>query len=157
LIAFKRGPLFLETSDGDLASAVLALCTALNDLVDQHPKVHAHVWADSVKTTFQQAATNLQQKAQNGELDLHSMLFPAKGSMECEKKDLDSFVQKYVILPSYKCRENYFVVCKNLYIWQCVYALHNSPQYRLFDLTEQHIIGSLLRTSPARCITPTLP
>jgi hypothetical protein len=142
---FQRGPLFRETPDGDLASAVLALRTVLDDLVEQHPKVHAHVWADNIKAAFQQAAAGLQQKAERGELDLHSLLFPARGSMESEKKDLDSFLQRYVILPSDKCRGNYFVVCKNLYIRQCVHALHNSPQYELSNLTEQSIVGSLLQ------------
>lgn len=38
-----------------------------------------------------------------------------------------------------------YIVCKNLYIRQCVHALHRSPQYELSDLTEPAIIGSLLQ------------
>jgi hypothetical protein len=141
---FQRGPPFRETPNGDLADAVLALNTALNDLQDRHPAQGTTQWIAKVKQAFQKAPNEISNEAQKGSIDLQRLLFPAEGRIASRKAELDAFLEKYVILPSDKCRGNYFVVCKNLYIRQYVHALHHSPQYQLLDVDEHTLIGTLL-------------
>jgi hypothetical protein len=54
---------------------------------------------------------------------------------------MNAFMEKYVILPADKCRGNYYVICKNLYIKQCVDPLHKAPKYQLLDITKDGLQG----------------
>lgn len=63
--------------------------------------------------------------------------------MKAHQKELDAFLEKYVILPADKCRGNYIVVCKNLYIKQCVNSLHNAPEYQRVQTSKEDLLAEL--------------
>lgn len=119
--------MFRETTNGDFNSARAALKAALQELFDRHKKAGAHKWITSFLQKFDAEAQQLKLKDQNGEIDLQALLFPTPGRIAEHQIELDTFLEKYVILPADKCRGNYFVICKNLYIKQCVNSLHQAP------------------------------
>jgi hypothetical protein len=76
---------------------------------------------------------------------LQTLLFPAPGRITEHQKELDTFLEKYVILPADKCRGNYFVICKNLYIKQCVNSLNEAPEYQELDISKDDLMAQLLQ------------
>jgi hypothetical protein len=141
---FKRGPMFRETTNDDLHLARQALKSSLRDLFERKKHIHAERWIDKFKKAFDTHAHNLKTKGQKGEIDLQRLLFPAPGKLKDHQKELNHFLEKNVILPG-KCRGNYFVVCKNLYIRQCITALHLAPEYSKLDISKEDLIDRLMQ------------
>jgi hypothetical protein len=141
----KRGPMFRETTNGDFNSARAALKATLQELFDRHKKAGAHKWITSFLQKFDAEAQQLKTKDQNGEIDLQALLFPTLGRIAEHQLELDAFLKKYVILPADKCRGNYFVICKNLYIKQCVNSLHQAPEYQQMDISKEDLTAQLLQ------------
>jgi hypothetical protein len=89
----KRGPMFRETSNGDLHLARTALKAALEELFDRHKKAGAHSWINKFMQRFDEEAQQLKTRDQNGEIDLQTLLFPAPGRITEHQKELDSFLK----------------------------------------------------------------
>jgi hypothetical protein len=141
----KRGPMFRETTNGDLTLARQALNGALRDLFDRNKKPQANVWIDKFLRTFDEQAQILLDQTKRGEIDLQKLLFPAPGNIKEHQKELDAILEKYVILPADKCKGNYLIVCKNLYIRQCVVALHQAPEYNKLNMSKDELSANLLQ------------
>jgi hypothetical protein len=112
----KRGPLFRETTNGDFTLARHALEGSLRDLFDRKKDANANRWINRFMQAFEKEAQNLKDQDKRGEINLKALLFPAPGNITEQQKELNLILEKYVILPADKCRGNYFLVCKNLYI-----------------------------------------
>jgi hypothetical protein len=65
--------------------------------------------------------------------------------MSDHKQELDTILSKYVLLQADKCRGNYFLVCKNLYIRQCIQALYLAPEYQRINVTPEDLTARLLQ------------
>lgn len=140
----KRGPMFREATNGDSKLARQSLEQALQELTERHKNPHAHRWTRKFLQHFDRHVAELKRKDTAGEINLNKLLFPAPGSISDHQSELDSFLEKYVILPADKCRGNYFVICKNLYIKQCVTTLHAAPEYQRITLTKDSLVTKLI-------------
>jgi hypothetical protein len=98
-----------------------------------------------ILTAFKQEAENLLAKDKTNEINLQDILFPVKGKISDHEQELENILQKYVLLQADKCRGNYLVVCKNLYIRQCVQALHSAPEYQQLDTAPTDLVAQLLQ------------
>jgi hypothetical protein len=141
-----RGPMFRETPNGDFQLAFRALKLALEDLIDRKKHLLADVWKEKVLHAFKQKAQELILQDKRKEIDLESLLFPAKGKISKHAHKFERILDKYVLLPADKCRGNYILVCKNLYIKQCVQALHNAPEYTKENIAPEDLSSRLLET-----------
>jgi hypothetical protein len=141
----QRGPMFRETTNGDLNLARSALKEALQELFDRNKKPEANKWIKNFLKAFDSKAQELTAQDQKGEINLQELLFPAPGKISEHQKDLDAFLEKYVILPADKCRGNYYVICKNLYIKQCVESLHQAPEYQILDISKDELTAQLVQ------------
>jgi hypothetical protein len=139
----KRGPMFRETPDGDFNLARHALESSLRDLYDRKKLAQAERWISKFLKTFEAHAQRLKDQDAKGKISLEALLFPAPGRMKEHQQELDSFLEKYVILPADKCRGNYIVVCKNLYIKQCVSSLHHTPEYQRVQISKEDLLARL--------------
>jgi hypothetical protein len=135
----------LKDKCGDFNSARTALKAALQELFDRHKKARTHTWINKSMQRFDEEAQKRQTRDQNGEINLQTLLFPAPGRITEHQKELDSFLEKYVILPADKCRGNYFIICKNLYINQCVNSLNEAPEYQELDISKNDLMAQLLQ------------
>jgi hypothetical protein len=140
-----RGPMFRESSNGDFEVAYQALKIALKDLIDRKKHLLAERWMNKVLQTFKQKALDLKHRDKAGEIHLESILFPAKGRISEHNTELQRILDKYVLLPADKCRGNYFLVCKNLYIKQCIHALCSAPEYQRQAGPPPDLIQTLLQ------------
>ena len=140
----KRGPMFREATNRDHKMARQSLQTALEELSQRklHPK--AHHWTTKFLKTFDAHVNEWLQKHKNGEVNLDQLLFPAPGKISDHQAEFDSLLEKYVILPADKCRGNYYIICKNLYIKQCVNTLHKAPEYKRLTITKEALTARLL-------------
>lgn len=145
-----RGPMFREIPNGDFEVAFQALKIALEDLVDRKKHILADQWLKKILNAFKQKARDLQAKDKDGEIHLQSMLFPAKGKISDHEPELKALLAKYVLLPADKCRGNYFLVCKNLYIKQCIQALSTAPKYQQQVTELVTLIQNLLQVLSGR-------
>jgi hypothetical protein len=139
----KRGPMFRETTNGDYNRARQALESSLRDLFDRKKLARANKWITHFLKPFKAYAERLKVQNSKGEISLKELLFPAPGRMKHHQQELDSFLEKYVILPADKCRGNYIVVCKNLYIKQCVSSLHHAPEYHRIQTFKEDLSARL--------------
>jgi hypothetical protein len=141
----KRDPMFRETTSGDLHLARDALKEALENLLDRKKHLQSHKWMTKFLENFDKHAQELVSKDKLGEIDLQKLLFPAPGKLSDHRQELGAFLKKYVILPAHKCRGNYFVVCKILYIKQCVTSLHTAPEYHKPDTSKEQLAAKLFQ------------
>jgi hypothetical protein len=81
----------------------------------------------------------------NGEINLQALLFRAPKKIHEHQSELDAILEKYVILPADKCRGNYLIICKNLYIKQCVSSLHHAPEYNRLQISKDELSAKLLQ------------
>jgi hypothetical protein len=139
----KRGPMFRETTNGDFKYARQALEGALRDLFERKKMNQANRWILAFLKVFDEMAQELQERDKNGDINLKDQLFPAPGRIKDHQEELDAFLDKYVILPADKCRGKYLVVCKNLYIKQCVSALHHAPEYQRLNTSKDDLSARL--------------
>jgi hypothetical protein len=65
--------------------------------------------------------------------------------MKQHQKELDALLEKHVILPADKSRGNYFIVCKNLYIKQCINSLHHALEYTRINTPNEDFSARLLQ------------
>jgi hypothetical protein len=141
----KRGPSFRETTNGDFLLARSALNSALHELFDRKKLALAERWIHQFLKTFDEMAQSLKDQDAAGQIDLQKLLFPAPERIEQHQKELDEILEKYVILPADKCRGNYLIICKNLYIKQCVSLLHHAPEYTKLNTSKDELSASLLQ------------
>jgi hypothetical protein len=141
----KRGPLFGETTNGDLKLARQALESSLRDLFDRKKHAAANKWINKFMQAFDNEAQKLQEQDRRGEINLQALLFPAPGNMAEHQNEVNQILEKYVILPADKCRGNYFLVRKSLYIKQCVAALHQAPEYTRINNSKEELTDRLLQ------------
>lgn len=135
--------MFRETTAGDFNLARQALESSLRDLFDRKKLAQAERWISKFLKTFEAHAQRLKDQDAKGKINLEALLFPALGRMKEHQQELDSFLEKYVILPADKCRGNYIVVCKNLYIKQCVSSLHHAPKYQRVQIFKEDLSARL--------------
>jgi hypothetical protein len=141
-----RGPNFRETTNDDFNMARQALDCSLRDLFDRKRERHAQKWIDRFLKTFERRAEELCNQELQGKICLKDLLFPAPGRIQDHQKELDAFLSKYVILHADKCRGNYMIVCKSLYIKQCVSSLQNAPKYSRLNITKNESLERLQQT-----------
>jgi hypothetical protein len=94
---------------------------------------------------FEQKAQELISQDKKQDINLQEILFPCKGKISEHEQELERILRKYVLLQADKCRGNYILVCKNLYIRQCVQALHAAPEYQKIDGTPADLVTKLLQ------------
>jgi hypothetical protein len=95
--------------------------------------------------TFDTHAQHLRNQDAKGETRLKDLLSPVPGKMQQHQQDLDSFLEKHVIIPADKCRGNYIIVCRNLYIKQFVNSLHQAPEYNRLQISKEDRSARLLQ------------
>jgi hypothetical protein len=95
--------MFRETTNGDIVMARSALKEALQELFERRKLVEANRWINEFLKLFDEKAQELITQDHKGEIDLKELLFPAPGKISEHQKDLDAFLEKYVILPADKC------------------------------------------------------
>jgi hypothetical protein len=135
----KRCPMFRETPIDDFTLARQALESSLNDLFERKKKRQAHKWIKNFLKAFDDQAQQLKAQDKAGEIVLKDLLFPAPGNIKHHQEELNAFLEKDVVLPADKCRGNYFVVCKNLYIRQCVNSLHQALEYVRLNTSKEDL------------------
>jgi hypothetical protein len=140
-----RGPMFRETPNADFPTAYRALKSALQNLVERRKHILADAWMQKVLRAFQQKAQELIAQDKNKEIDLQSLLFSAKESIKDHEEEPHSILEKCVLLQADKCRGNYMLICKNLYIRQCVNVLHSAPEYEKMEISSQNLTARLLQ------------
>jgi hypothetical protein len=140
-----RGPTFRDTPNGDLQTAIQSLKFALENLVDRKKHILADTWMKKVLHAFGQKAKDLISKDKRKEINLDDLLFPAKGKIMDHEQELQSILDKYVLLQADKCRGNHIMVCKNLYIKKCVEALHSAPEHQKVSVTHEELSLRLLQ------------
>jgi hypothetical protein len=94
---------------------------------------------------FKQKAKELMLKDKRKQVDLQNILFSAPGKISEHNHELELILDKYVLLQADKCRGNYILVCKNLYIKQCIHALHTAPEYQRENLSPDDLKTRLLQ------------
>jgi hypothetical protein len=126
--------MFRETTNADFHLARQALEASLRDLFERKKMAQANKWIKKFLKTFEEHAQKLKDQNERGKISLNDLLFPASGRIKQHQKELDEILEKYRILPADKCRGNYLIVCKNLYIKQCVSSLHSTPEYNRINI-----------------------
>jgi hypothetical protein len=139
-----RGPDLRETRNDSFEKALEALEAAFDELFQRSEVQDASFtnWQKLLIADFKRQARSLKRSMDSR--TLNSLLLPAGRALDLSKPQIAEFLSKYSILVSDKSRGNFFIVCTNLYIKQCVQVLHNSAEYTREQRQAQDVISTLI-------------
>jgi hypothetical protein len=120
------------------------------------------VWQSKIVRSFKREKKRFLARANAHERKI--MLLPAGRCVNMRHPEIGVFLSRYIILVSDRSRGNFFLVCKQLYIKQCVHGLHNFAEYARDDRSMEQVVNGmtielygLLSTAHASMLSSSLP
>jgi hypothetical protein len=121
----ERGPDFREAANTSFEKALEALEFSLMETQSRNTGAQLQnfeVWQSKIVRSFKREKKRFLARANERE----TMLLPAGRCLNMRHPEISVFLSRYIFLVSDKSRGNFFLVCEQLYIRQCVHALHTS-------------------------------